>query len=177
MTSLPIQMCRDVPECLSTAGENSELARASSRGRFWFALVLMLSALYMAHELRRAWIPADDGVLAESAERVLHGDLPHRDYHELYTGLLSYANAAAFRAFGTDLASMRYVLLLFCVAWVPAIYYAASRFVSAPVASAVTLLAVAWGPPNSGTPMPSWYNLFFATFGLAALLRFVEVPA
>jgi len=137
----------------------------------------MLSALYMAHELRRAWIPADDGVLAESAERVLHGDLPHRDYHELYTGLLSYVNAEAFRLFGTNLASMRYVLLLFCVAWVPAVYYAASRFVSAPVASAVTLLAVAWGPPNCGTPMPSWYNLFFATFGLAALLRYVEVQS
>src|SRR6266496_3384257 len=174
MTSLPIQLPRDVPENLSG---NSALPRASSRGRFWFALVLMLSALYMAHELRRAWIPADDGVLAESAERVLHGDLPHRDYHELYTGLLSYVNAGAFRAFGTNLASMRYVLLLFCVAWVPAIYYAASRFVSAPLASAVTLLVMVWGPPNCGTPMPSWYNLFFATFGLAALLRYVEVQS
>src|SRR6266567_6022056 len=157
MTSLPTQFRRDVTENLS---ENLALPKRPSRGQFWFAAVLMLSALYMAHELKRAWIPADDGVLAESAERVLHGALPHRDYHELYTGLLSYMNAAAFRRVGPNLASMRYVLFLFCVAWVPATYYVASRFVSAPVASAVTLLAVAWGPPNSGTPMPSWYNLF-----------------
>jgi hypothetical protein len=129
----------------------------------------------MAHELKRGWVPWDEGTLAQSAERVLHGELPHRDYNEVYTGGLSYLNAAAFRLFGTNLASMRYMLFLFFLAWVPAAYYVASRFVSAIVASAVTLLAVAWGPPNYAAAMPSWYNLFFATFGLAALLRYIEV--
>src|SRR5260370_20363388 len=70
---------------------------------------------------------------------------------------------------------MRYMIFLFFLAWVPANYYAASRFVSAPVAGAVTLLAVAWGLPNYAAAMPSWYNLFFATFCLAALLRYIEV--
>jgi Dolichyl-phosphate-mannose-protein mannosyltransferase len=153
----------------------SQPAKFSSRGRLLLALVFVLSALYMAKELKRGWVPSDEGTLAESAERVLHGELPHRDYHEGYTGGLSYLNAAAFRVFGTNLVSMRYMLFLFFLAWVPAVYYAASRFVSAPVASAVTLLAVAWGPPNYAAAMPSWYNLFFATFGLAALLRYIEV--
>ncbi len=128
----------------------------------------------MARELKRGWVPSDEGTLAESADRVLRGELPHRDYHEGYTGGLSYLNAMAFRLFGTNLASLRYMLFLFFLAWVPAVYYAASRFVSAPVASAVTLLAVAWGPPMYAAAMPSWYNLFFATFGLAALLRYIE---
>ncbi len=141
------------------------------------ALVLLLSALYMALELKRGWVPSDEGTLAESAEHVLRGELPHRDYHEVYTGGLSYLNAAAFRLFGTNLASMRYMLFLFFLAWVPAVYYAASRFVSAPIAAALTLLAVAWGPPNYAAAMPSWYNLFFATFGLAALLRYIETQA
>jgi Dolichyl-phosphate-mannose-protein mannosyltransferase len=52
-----------------------------------------------------------------------------------------------------------------------------TRFVSAPFAAATTLVAVAWGPPNFATPMPSWYNLFFATFGVAALLRYIEVQS
>jgi hypothetical protein len=177
MTSSRVQPPQDVPQHLPALREQSQPAKPSSHGWLWFALILILSAAYMAHELKRGWIPADDGVLAESAERVLHGALPHRDYHELYTGLLSYVNAAAFRAFGTNLASMRYVLFMFFLAWVPALYYGASKFVSAPVASALTLLAVAWGPPNCGTPMPSWYNLFFATFGLAAMLRYVEVQS
>ena len=139
-----------------------------------FSLVFVLSALYMFHELKRGWMPFDEGTLAESAERVLNGGLPHRDYHELYTGLLSYINAAAFRAFGINLLSMRYMLFIFFLAWVPALYYSASRFVSALPAAAVTLLAVAWGVPNYAAAMPSWYNLFFATFGLAAILRYIE---
>jgi hypothetical protein len=161
---------------IGNQGAHSRPAKPPSQGRrFWFALVLVLSALYMARELKRGWVPSDEGTLAESAERVLRGELPHRDYHEGYTGGLSYLNAAAFRVFGTNLASMRYMLFLFFLAWVPAVYYVASRFVSPPVASAVTLLAVVWGPPMYAAAMPSWYNLFFATFGLAALLRYIEV--
>jgi hypothetical protein len=38
------------------------------------------------------------------------------------------------------------------------------------------LLGVAWSVPNYHVPMPSWYNLFLATFGLAALLRHVDHP-
>jgi len=129
----------------------------------------------MALELKRGWVPADEGTLAECADHILRGELPHRDYHEGYTGGLGYLNAAAFRLFGTNLASMRYMLFLFFLTWVPAVYYTTSRFVSAPLAGALTLLAVAWGPPNYAAAMPSWYNLFFATFGLAALLRYIEV--
>jgi hypothetical protein len=184
------------PACLRTAELNDPLHTPSARvvaeekdngSAYWqprklvswllVLLVFALSALYMARELKRGLVPWDEGVLAESAERVLHGELPHRDYHEIYTGGLSYLNAAAFRLFGTNLASMRYMLFLFFLAWVPASYYVATRFVSAPVASAVTLLAVAWGPPNYAAAMPSWYNLFFATFGLAALLRYIEVQS
>ncbi len=177
MTSPGIQPPRGVPECFPGSGLHSHMPKPFSRARILFALVFILSALYMAHELKRGWVPFDEGTLALSAEHVLHGELPHRDYHDLYTGLLSYANAVAFRAFGTNLVSMRYVLFLFFLAWVPAFHYAASRFVFAPVAAATTLLAVAWGLPNYAAAMPSWYNLFFATFGLAALLRYIEVQS
>jgi hypothetical protein len=39
----------------------------------------------------------------------------------------------------------------------------------------VALLAIAWSFPNYEAAMPSWYNLFFATFGAAALLHYLEV--
>jgi hypothetical protein len=174
MTSLEVQLPRALPAGIGEHAEHLYVGKPSSRGRLLLALVLLLSALYMALELKRGWVPSDEGTLAESAEHVLRGGLPHRDYHEVYTGGLSYLNATAFRLFGTNLASMRYMLFLFFLAWVPAVYYAASRFVSAPLAAALTLLAVAWGPPNYAAAMPSWYNLFFATFGLAALLRYIE---
>ena len=129
----------------------------------------------MAKELKRGWVPHDEGTLAHSAERVLYGDVPHRDFDEIYTGGLSYLNAFAFRVFGTKLSSLRYVLYIFFLAWVPSVYYSASRFISPLIAGVVTLLAVAWGLPNYAAAVPSWYNLFFATFGIASVLRYIEI--
>jgi hypothetical protein len=138
------------------------------------ALMFLLSAAYMARELKRGWVPLDEGTLAQSAERVLRGELPHRDFDDVYTGGLAFLDAAVFRALGPDSANLRYAAYVFFLAWVLALFYVASRFVSVPVACAVTFLAVSWGYPNYAAPMPSWYNLFFATFGLAALLHYIE---
>src|SRR5206468_3004365 len=114
-----------------------------------------------------------DGAMAQSAERFLQGQLPHRDFDEIYTGGLTWLNAGAFRLLGTTLWSLRVVLFAVFVAWVPAVFYIASRFARPLAAGAVTLLAVVWSVPNYPAAMPSWYNLFLATFGVAALLRYV----
>ncbi|MFL5578386.1 MAG: ArnT family glycosyltransferase [Gemmatimonadaceae bacterium] len=138
------------------------------------AAVWVAAGLYMGATLTRGWIPHDDGALAQSAERMLRGELPHRDFVELYTGGLTLLHALAFRVLGTSLLSMRLVLFAFFLAWVPAVYYVASRLARPAGAALITLVAVAWSVPIYPAPMPSWYNLFFATFGLAALLRHVE---
>jgi hypothetical protein len=148
----------------------------SFRGKFWLMLLIAwtLSVGYMTTHLKRGWIPHDEGTFAQSAERALNGELPHRDFDELYTGGLTFANALAFRVFGVNLASMRIVLFIFFVAWVPALFYIASRFVSPYSSAGLTLLAVAWSVPNYSAAVPSWYSLFLAVFGTAALLRFME---
>jgi hypothetical protein len=137
-------------------------------------VVWVASCAYVFRLLDRNWIPYDDGLLAQSAERVLRGEMPHRDFAEVYTGGLSYMNAVGFRVFGMHLMALRYVLFAFVVAWIPIVYYCASRFVSSFGAAAVTILSVVWTVPNYPAAMPSWYNLFFATFGAAALLRYSE---
>ncbi|MGA7137001.1 MAG: glycosyltransferase family 39 protein [Terriglobales bacterium] len=139
-----------------------------------FFLAFVLCATYMLSYLKTGWLPEDDGVLAQSALRVLHSQLPHRDFVETYTGGLSCLNALAFWMFGVNLASLRIMMFIFFLAWLPAVFYVASRFLSAIPAAAVMVLATVWGVPNYPTPMPSWYNLFFAIFGAAALLRYLE---
>ena len=136
--------------------------------------VLLIAGGYVLMHLGRGWVPADDGTLAQSAARVYGGQLPQRDFDEIYTGGLSVIHALAFRLFGVDLMSLRICAFLFFLAWIPAVYCIALRFTSALGAGLVTLLAVAWSFPNYPAAMPSWYNLFFATFGAVALLRFVE---
>ncbi len=139
------------------------------------ALVLIIAGVYVGRNIGSGWIPADDGILNQSALRVLQGQLPHRDFAEIYTGLLSVIHALAFRVFGVSLFSLRVCVFLFFLAWIPAVYYIALRFTSAIAAGLITLVAVAWSYPNYPAAMPSWYNLFFATFGAAALLRYLDV--
>jgi hypothetical protein len=137
-------------------------------------VVWILSVTWLGANLNRGWIAHDDGMLAQSAERVLSGQLPHRDFDEVYTGGLSYLHAAAFKLFGMNLMSLRYTLLIFFALWVPALYYCASRFANPYAAGLITLLGVAWSVPNYPASMPSWYSLFFAIFGIAALLKYLE---
>jgi hypothetical protein len=137
-------------------------------------VVLALSALLLAAHLRQGWIPHDEGTLGLSAERVLQGDLPHRDFDEVYTGGLSYLNALAFRLFGVNLLAPRLVLFAWFLAWVPVLYYLATRLASPLAGAGLTLLAVVWSVPNYAAAVPSWYNLFLATFGTAALFRHLE---
>src|SRR5215467_5344030 len=120
------------------------------------------------------WVPHDEGILSHSAERILHGEVPHRDFDEPYTGGLAYLDAAALRIFGTNLISLRYVLFLFFLAWVPAVYAIAHQLTSHWHAAAVALLAVVWSVPNYPAAMPSWYCLFFTTFGTLAILHYLR---
>jgi hypothetical protein len=136
--------------------------------------VLLISAVYVGLHLRSGWVAADEGTLAQSALRALGGQLPHRDFAEVYTGGLSLLHALAFRVFGVNLMAMRMSVFLFFLMWVPVVYYIALRFTSAFAAGLITLLAVSWSFPNYPAAMPSWYNLFFATFGAAALLHYLE---
>jgi hypothetical protein len=144
------------------------------KGRFVFLLVWIVSAGYVFPFRNRGWIPHDEGVLGQSAERVLNGEVPHRDFPEIYTGGLTYWNALAFRVFGLRLTSLRLILFLSFLAFVPAVFAIASRFGSPIASGLVTLLAVAWSVPNYYAAIPSWYNLFLAAWGVLALLRHVE---
>jgi hypothetical protein len=144
------------------------------KGRFVLLLVWLVSAAYVLPFRLRGWTPHDEGVLALQAQYILDGGLPHRDFHEIYTGGFSYWNALAFRVLGVRMISPRLVLFLCFLAFVPAVYKIASRFGPPVVSGLITLLAVAWSLPNYSANSVSWYNLFLATWATLAFLRHVE---
>ncbi len=162
---------------MSTTQETRDVDKARSFGldaRLVLLAVWLICSAYVATNLRRGWVPHDEGTYASCAQHVLRGELPHRDFFDLYGGGLAILHAAAFRILGINLFSMRIVLFVFFLASVPATFWIARRFVNPLTAGAVTLLACAWGVPNYSAPEPSWYNLFFAIFGTAALLKHIE---
>lgn len=168
---------RETGQDAPSATETEVVGAPHEHALRWMVLgaVLLIAGIYVGFRLGSGWVPADDGTLAQSALRVLQGQLPHRDFVEGYTGGLSVIHALAFRVLNVNLMSLRICVFLFFLAWIPAVYYIALRFTSVLAAALITLLAMSWSFPNYPAAMPSWYNLFFATFGAAALLRFLEV--
>jgi hypothetical protein len=144
------------------------------RGLIVPVLLSVVVAVYLIPFVNRGWIPHDEGLLAHSAERVLQGELPHRDFDDAYTGGLSLLHALAFKLFGMKLTSIRWVLFFFAVAFVPSLYGIAVRALPRWLAVLAVLTCVVWSIPNYFAGLPSWYNLFFATFGTWAMLRYVE---
>ena len=124
--------------------------------------------------LYRGWIPWDAGTLGHAAERVLAGELPHRDFTAVYTGGLAFLNALAFALAGVGMAPMRWVLYGAYVLWIPAVWYLANRCAPRLLAATATLLAAALTLPMYSEGMPSWYNLFLATWGMVALVRYLD---
>jgi hypothetical protein len=149
-------------------------SRRAPMAKTALCIVVVVGALYGWSMLDRGWVPHDEGAFGLSAERVLGGEVPHRDFDELYTGGLTYLNAFSFEIFGHRLISLRYTLFFFYVGWIGLFYWIATRLVGPWAAAVVTLLAVVWSVPNYPAAVPSWYNLFFASAGVAALARYLE---
>lgn len=94
---------------------SADVSTLQSRTFRWLVLVAVMAVagVYVGLHIGSGWVPADDGILGESALRVMQGQLPHRDFAEIYTGGLSVIHALAFRALGVSLMSLRVCAFLF----------------------------------------------------------------
>src|SRR5437870_13682044 len=91
------------------------------------AALLLAFAVAIAYPRWRAGIDwRDEGLLAYGAERVAHGEIPHRDFVSLQPPLSFYTAAAAFKLGGTSLAALRvFGLTIFLL--LPVLIYALGR--------------------------------------------------
>ena len=113
-------------------------------------------------------------MLGQSAVRVLTGELPHRDFQDMYSGGLSYWHALALTLFGIHLLAPRVLLLVSFAGFVAVSYALARRFAPPRPAAAVVLVGTVWGMPNYPAAMPTWYNLFLAALALWCVFRFLD---
>lgn len=137
-------------------------------------VALAAASAYLLRYFDQGGIPHDLGALGHSAERVLRGDMPHRDFISLYSGGLSRFHALAFYLFGISTTSMRAPLLISSLAFLIVLYLLARRTASRPGALLIVATALAWSVPNYFVSMPTWYNLFLHATGVYALFRYME---
>lgn len=138
------------------------------------AALVVLSIAYLVLFVPRGWIPDDEGMIGQSAERVLLGGVPHVDYEEPYTGGLAWMHAAVFKIAGIDLLYPRWLLFAgACLAQILT-YLILRRFLG-PVGAAVgAWVALGWSFPNYFASLPSWWVLVCALGCIWAFIRYVE---
>jgi hypothetical protein len=139
---------------------------------FICAAILLLIAIAIAYPRWRAGIDwRDEGLLAYGAERVMHGEIPHRDFVSLQPPLSFYTAAAAFKLGGTSLATLRgFGLTIFLL--LPVLIYALGRNFLGPILSfAAAAPACILGLPYVYfVPLAAWQGI---TISFAAFLLFI----
>src|SRR5437763_4253125 len=134
--------------------------------------ILLLIAIAIAYPRWRAGVDwRDEGLLAYGAERVVHGEIPHRDFVSLQPPLSFYPAATAFKLGGTSLATLRgFGLTIFLL--LPVLIYSLGRkFLRPTLSFAGAAPACILGLPYVYfVPLAAWQGI---TISFAAVLLFL----
>jgi hypothetical protein len=137
-------------------------------------VVLIGSVAYMIPFVSRGWIPHDEGMIGQSAERALLGQLPHVEFRDAYTGGLTWFYAAIFGAIGINLLYIRWALFAAAVMALIILYVILRRTLDPLAAAGAVAVAIGWSFPNYFAALPSWWVLVCALVCLWALARYYE---
>jgi hypothetical protein len=130
--------------------------------------VVLISTTIMIIYHNRFWASADEGMYAHVAQRLVLGQVLHRDVQDLYPGYVNLANAAAFSLFGVRMVSMRYPLAVLTVIQAGLMFLILrNRGVTTAIVGALALTAL--GFVQFLNPTANWYILFFAVLTVAWL--------
>jgi hypothetical protein len=116
----------------------------------------------------RFWFAPDEGNYAHVAQRLLAGEVLHRQVQDVHPGYINFLNAAAFRLFGLDLLSLRYPLVIVGLGQALLVFLllAGQRPLLGLMAS---LTLTAFGAIQFLNPTAHWYCLALAVAAGAAL--------
>lgn len=107
------------------------------------------------------------------AERVMHGELPYRDFIYNYTPGVLWINAALMKLFGACVMTVNVGLLAFKLATLIALFYAARRLTSASAALIPVALVLGWiGYKVVFRAYPTQYSMLFVLLGLIFMLNY-----
>jgi hypothetical protein len=147
--------------------QTSEPAKALSVKEDWPflpALVAVASMLFL-YGYKSFWLPADEGTYAHCVQRILEGQLPHRDFLLLHPGLNLWANVWALKLCGMTLSALRWPAIVLAILQTPMVY-----LLLRPLGPWVAAVGVVWNGALGLPAVPSPSAGLFATFfALAAL--------
>jgi 4-amino-4-deoxy-L-arabinose transferase-like glycosyltransferase len=120
---------------------------------------------------RSAWLSVI-GYSVSPAERVLQGEVPYRDFLYNYTPGILWLNAFLMRAFGVNLLTIHLGLLVFKLATLIVLYFAAKKLLGSWAALAPVALSLSWiGYKYIFGVFPTQYSMLFVLLGILFMLK------
>ena len=121
---------------------------------------------------RSVWLSVV-GYSVSSAERVLQGEVPYRDFLYNYTPGTLWLNAVLMKLFGSTLMTVNSGLFVFKLATLVTLFYLAKRLTNQWVALVPVALTLAWlGHQYIFGVVPTQYSLLFVLAGMGLMLSY-----
>lgn len=119
----------------------------------------------------------DEGLVLAPADRILHGQVPYRDFY-LFTGpLIPYLFAGWMEVFGASLLSAQILLWLVRAGTCALLYPVAARLVPAPLAVAPSLMLLFSYAAEPDHYVNHWVGNLFLALALATLAAWADRPS
>ncbi|MBI4430181.1 MAG: hypothetical protein HY587_00520 [Candidatus Omnitrophica bacterium] len=138
-----------------------------------FLFVTAASIILSVHFHDRPFWSYDDGFKAHVAERVLEGEVLHRDVQEMHGGYSNFVNALALKLFGRRIVSLRYPVVILTVLETGLLFLLfLPKGLCLAVVSAFMITVFSF--IQFSCPMPHWYCLFL-TLVLICILQWLPL--
>ena len=130
--------------------------------------------LYLLMFWRVVNMDPDEGIVLQGAERILHGQLPYRDFFSFYTPGSFYLTAFMLRLFGDSLPVARTLLVVFGAIFPVVTYALARRTCSRPISLFVAILVAITAAPYRFMVLHNWDSTFWACFAVYCAVCWIE---
>jgi hypothetical protein len=129
---------------------------------------------YLCIPLRYSTLEPDEGIVLQGAERVLHGQVPYRDFFSFYTPGSFYFLALWLRIFGDCFAVARASIAIVGAICSVLTYLLARRVCTVGMSVFVAVLATIAGTGFRFLVLHNWYSTLLSCLALYTALRFLE---
>ncbi|MCU1269417.1 MAG: hypothetical protein JWN74_711 [Acidobacteriaceae bacterium] len=137
-------------------------------------LVFVIALLYLFLFRRYSAMDPDEGIVLQGAERILHGEVPYRDFFSFYTPGSFYLLAGIFRVFGDSFIVARTSIAIVGAGFTLVTYLLARRVCSRRIALLAAGLSMSTGAAYRFLVLHNWYATFFACLSVYTVVRLLE---
>jgi hypothetical protein len=152
----------------------ASMTSSADRDRLVPVLVFVVSLAYLTAFRHYSSLEPDEGIVLQGAERILHGEVPYRDFFSFYTPGSFYLVGFLFRFLGDSLVVARLSLAVAGAACSVITYLLARRVTSRGIALFTASLTTAAGFAYRFLVLHNWYSTLLGCLAVYSAVRLLE---